>query len=79
MEKKELVKMINSILRMPWDDDDIKNGKDVHCMPAWLSVLREVVPLYSEKGWIVEKRVAISSRGRQLSLNFKNPTWNKNN
>tara|TARA_B100000282_G_C31491254_1_gene380394 strand:+ start:127 stop:363 length:237 start_codon:yes stop_codon:yes gene_type:complete len=77
MKKKELVKMINDILRMPWNNDDIKNGKDVQCMPAWTSALREIVPLYSEKGWIVEKRVAISSRGRQLSLNFKNPTWDE--
>ena len=79
MQKQQLVKMINKILREPWDDFDTKNGKEIHCMPSWISSLKEIIPLYSDKGWIVEKRVAISSRGRQLSLNFKNPTWNKNN
>jgi len=70
--------MINKILKEPWDDAATKNGKEIHCMPAWINGLKEIIPLYSDKGWVVAKIVSISSRGRQLSLNFKHPSWSEN-
>ena len=75
MQKNELVKIINQTLKDSWSTDDIKNGKDIHCMRSWFGALRDVIPLYRKKGWIVKKLLSISTRGRKLTLNFKHPTW----
>ena len=77
MKKEVLVKMINSVLRKPWSDSDIRNGKEIHCMPSWFEPLRDLIPKYLEKGWIVKKNLSISSKGRNLSLIFKHPEWSK--
>ena len=77
MKKEVLVKMINSLLRNPWSEEEIKHGKDIHCMPAWTNALKIVIPLYAENGWIITKELVITSKSRQLSLNFKHPKWHK--
>ena len=77
MKTKELMAMLNEILRSPWSEEEARAGKNIQCMPSWVPAVREIVPMYTSKGWIVEKRVSISSRGRQLSLNFKHPSWSK--
>lgn len=77
MQKNNLVKIINKILRDPWSIKDIKEGKDLQCMPAWTLSVKEVIPLYLEKGWLVKKKLAITSKGRHLSLNFKHPQWDQ--
>ena len=74
MQKDHLVKIINAVLKEPWTADDMKDGKNVYCMPAWKNSIKTVLPLYIEKGWIIQKRVSISSRGRQLFINF-NKKW----
>lgn len=79
MDKQNLVKIINNMLRSPWSEHDIKLGKDIKCMPSWMSALREIIPMYQERGWLVEKRVSITARSRHLSLNFKHPKWSKKN
>ena len=71
--------MINSVLKDPWSEEDIKRGKVINCMPAWFESLKKVIPMYSEKGWVVSKHLAITSSGRHLSLNFKHPEWSKKN
>lgn len=75
MQKNDIVKLINQTLKNSWTAEDIKNGKDIQCMPSWISALRDVIPMYRKKGWIVKKLLSISTRGRKLTLNFKHPTW----
>jgi len=77
MNKNQVIKVINSILKSDWSDSDVRNGKDIQCMRSWNRLMKEVVFLYEKEGWAVEKRVSISSKGRQLFLNFKNPNWRK--
>lgn len=75
MDKKKLIKFINSVLKNSWSHKDAKKGKDILLMPSWKPYAKELVPMYKSKGWIVSKKVSISSRGRQLFLNFRHPDW----
>jgi len=75
MEQGHIVKIINAALKARWSHKETRSGKSIKCMPSWHQEIKDLVILYEEKGWIVEKRVAITSRGRQLFLNFKHPTW----
>jgi hypothetical protein len=77
MQKKDIVKIINQTLKNSWSADDIRNGKNIHCLPSWTTALRDVVPMYRDKGWVVKKLLSISTKGRKLTLNFKHPTWSE--
>jgi len=77
MQKKDLVKIINEILRDPWSDADVRQGKDLKCMPAWIASLKEVIPMYEDRGWLVQKNLIITGKSRHLSLNFKHPKWSE--
>ena len=76
MQKRQIIKLINTILKGSWTSGEARDGKNVPCLVSWRHELKEIVFLYKEKGWLVEKRVEISSRrGRQHFLNFRHPSW----
>lgn len=76
MDSSKLIKFINSVLKSKWSRKDVKNGKDILILPAWKDPAKEIISKYKRKGWVVSRKVSISSRGRQIFLNFKHPDWN---
>ena len=76
--KDHIVKSINKVLSNNWTASDVQEGKNIKCMRSWNLHLKEVVSMYEKKGWVVKKQIALSSLGRQLLLNFKNPHWQNN-
>ena len=74
VSSKDIVKEINERLRDTWTDLEWKNGKNVRIKKEWAGRLKFISERYSLAGWVVKKRVEISSNGEKLFfLNFMNP------
>ena len=74
ISSKEIAKEINKRLRDTWSDYEWKNGKDILIEKGWAGRLKFITERYENAGWVVKKRVEISTTKQKVFyLNFKNP------
>lgn len=79
ISSKDIVYDINKQLRDTWSEHEWKHGKDVVVDKGWAGRLKFITERYINAGWVVKKRVEISStKERIFFLNFINPLSFKN-
>ena len=72
-KKKFLIMHINRQCRSNWTPKEEKNGKDIEIKWSDVSAALKLLPLYTEKGWIVSHQVMLDKRGRTLIIKMKKP------
>jgi len=71
---KSLIIEINSLVRGVWTTDELVQGKQAIIPWEDLDIVKEVIPKFIEKGWIIKKKQAlIESSGRKIILNIGKP------
>ena len=70
---KFLILQINQVCRSPWSKKDEKYGKVVEIKWQDREVASKVIPMYTEKGWIVSKEILLDKRGRTVVVKIKRP------
>ena len=74
ISSRDIANEINKRLRDTWTDYEWKHGKDVEIDKAWAGRLKFITERYVSAGWIVKKRVEISTtKERVFFLNFVHP------
>lgn len=71
--RKFLVMHLNSIVKTTWTDEEQKKGKVVPIKWTQHKEALSIVPLYTDKGWIITHQVMLDHSGRTLILNIKRP------
>ena len=71
--KKFLIVQINKICRSTWTNRDERLGKCVEIKWDDRKAAREVIPMYTAKGWIVSHEVLLDKRGRTVVVRIKRP------
>ena len=71
--RKFMILHINKVCRGEWTKKDEKNGKVIEVEWRNGPIALSVVPLYTEKGWLVTREVMIDKSGKILILRFNRP------
>ena len=73
---KSLIIEINRLVKSEWSHAELENGKEAIIPWEDLDVIKEVIPKFIEKGWIIKKKQAlIESSGRKIILNIVKPPY----
>ena len=71
--RNAVIRRINRVCEQPWSEDDLREGKNIIFPWKYYKAALSVVNLYTEKGWVVQHSVVISSEGRKMTLNVRKP------
>lgn len=71
--KKFLILQINKMCRAVWSAKDQKSGKTIEIKWGDRKAARDVLPMYTAKGWIVSHEVLLDKRGRTVVVRIKRP------
>jgi hypothetical protein len=75
VSKEALIMLINYHLRKDWTYDDYENGKPIDLQWSWGASLKNVLYIYRDKGWEIQKLAVFNGNDRKLQLRFKNSQW----
>ena len=69
-----LIKEINRKVREPWTETEHVEGKIIAVSWDDIEIVKKVVPLFLEKGWIFSKKQALlEASGRKILLHICRP------
>ncbi len=74
-----MVKEINRIVREVWTPKELFHGKEIIFPWGELDIVKQVIPLFIEKGWLIKKKQALfESTGRKIVVHICKPPFDEN-
>lgn len=71
-----LIREINKRVKEPWTEIEEVDGKVITVLWEDIEVVKKVVPLFLEKGWIFAKKQALlETSGRKILLHICRPPF----
>ena len=71
-----MVREINNTVRRVWTQEELEGGKPLIFLWEDLDIVRKVIPLFVEKGWIIKKKQALcESSGRKIIVHITKPPY----
>ena len=76
MLQASLIKEINKKVKEPWTKKDLTEGKKIVVMWEDIEIVKNVIPKFVEKGWVIKKKQALlEASGRKIILHITKPPF----
>ena len=75
---ESMIREINRIVRSGWTKKELSEGKELIFLWEDIEVVKEVIPKFIDKGWVIKKKQALcESSGRKIILSITKPPYDE--